>query len=307
MAETKNNNSLPPHLSALEARLIERYPYFAKVVSKRFDDFGELWVKDFENELSMFFRGDFNALNKATDGYGIFALDAMKLQKRFDKELEYIPKSYADVAAAVYHSQTYMFDLYLPGILLSQFLWHHHYQQLKFFRESFVPLARSLSAKSFYDVGVGTGFYSKEMLQLLPDVKGTGCDISEHSLSHTSVMLERWGHKERYQTRKLDILKNSLSPVDCVVSVEVLEHLEDPPTFLRALYGMLRKDGVGYITAAINAPNADHIYLYRSISDVLEEIKYAGFKILKFEEYLGYIPKQGETAPSGGVCIVTKE
>lgn len=298
---------MPPNLAALERRLAEKFPYFAKVVSKRMDDFGQPWIDDFEDELRVFFAGDASALDKATDGYGVFALDAMKLQKRFDKERQYIPKSYADVAAKVYHSPAYMFDLYLPGILLSQFLWHHHYQQLTFFRDRFVPRAKDLGARSFYDVGVGTGFYSKEMLQALPEARGTGCDISEHSLEHTRRMLERWGLDGRYEPLRLDILTADLPPADCIVSVEVLEHLEDPPAFLRALNRMLRPGGVGYITAAINAPNADHIYLYRSIQDVLGEIEGAGFKVLEQEEYFGYVPKPGESVPSGGVCIVTKE
>lgn len=298
---------LPPNLAALEARLTARFPYFAKVVAKRVEDFGPAWVADFEAELAAFFAGDTTALDKATDGYGVFALDAMKLQKRFDKERQYIPKTYADVAAAVYHSPAYMYDLYLPGILLSQFLWHHHYLQLKFFRERFVPKARALGADSFYDVGVGTGFYSKELLQALPKVRGTGCDISEHSLGHTWKMLERWGLSDRYERRRGDILEADLPPADCIVSVEVLEHLEDPPAFLRGLHRMLRTGGIGYITAAINAPNADHIYLYRSIQDVLAEISGAGFKVLEHDEYFGYVPKPGESVPSGGVCIVTKE
>jgi SAM-dependent methyltransferase len=183
-------------------------------------------------------------LDKATDGYGLFALDAMKLQKRFDKERDYIPKSYKDVAAAVYHSPAYMFDLYLPGILLSQFLWRHHYQQLQFFRERFVSRARQLGPRLFYDVGVGTGFYSKEMLLALPEVRGVGCDISKHSLAHTQMMVERRGVSSRYQTRLVDILTADLPPADCVVSVEVLEHLEDPPGFLRALHRVLRPGGV---------------------------------------------------------------
>jgi SAM-dependent methyltransferase len=306
MPET-STPALPPNLAALEGRLASRFPYFAKVVAKRVEDFGQPWIEDFETELRVFFAGDGAALDKATDGYGVFALDAMKLQKRFDREREYIPKSYADVAAAVYHSPSYMFDLYLPGILLSQFLWHHHYQQLKFFRERFVPKAKALGAGQFYDVGVGTGFYSKEMLQALPEARGTGCDISEHSLAHTARMLERWGLAARYQPRRVDILTANLPPADCIVSVEVLEHLEDPPAFLRALHGMLRRGGVGYITAAINAPNADHIYLYRSIRDVLKEIEGAGFRVLEHAEYFGYVPKAGESVPSGGVCVVTKE
>ena len=299
--------NLPPHLAALENRLAARFPYFAKVVSKRVDDFGQSWLEDFEEELQKFFAGDIPALDKATDGYGVFALDAMKLQKRFDKDRQYIPKNYADVAEAIYYSSTYMFDLYLPGILLSQFLWHHHYRQLMFFRERFVPRARAIGVRSFYDVGVGTGFYSKEMLQAFPEARGNGCDISEHSLGHTGKMLERWGFTARYEPRKVNILTANLPPADSIVSVEVLEHLEDPPAFLRALHGMLRPGGVGYVTAAINAPNADHIYLYRSIEDVLKEIKGAGFKVIEHAEYFGYVPKPGESVPSGGVCIVTKE
>jgi SAM-dependent methyltransferase len=296
-----------PHIKSLENRLVLRFPYFAKVVDKRLEDFGRSWLAEFELELATFFAGNLDALNSAVDGYGVFALDAMKLQKRFDKERQYIAKSYAEVAESIYHSRSYMFDLYLPGILLSQFLWHHHYQQLKFFQEKFVPLAKSIDAQLFYDVGVGTGFYSKEMLHLLPLAQGVGCDISEHSLEHTHKMLERWGCQNRYSAQRVDVLTANLAPADCIISVEVLEHLEDPPAFLSALYSMLKKGGVGYITAAINAPNADHIYLYRSIQDVLNEIEGAGFKVLKYEEYLGYIPKMGESVPSGGVCIVTKE
>lgn len=299
--------ALPPNLAALERRLTERFPYFAKVVSKRFEEFGPAWADDFEGELQAFFAGDGEALAKAVDGYGVFALDAMKLQKRFDKERRYVPKSYADVAAAVYHSRSYMFDLYLPGILLSQFLWSHHYRQLLFFRERFVPRAKASGARLFYDVGVGTGFYSKEMLLALPHSRGTGCDISEHSLGHTTKMLERWELAARYEPRRVDILSADLPPADCIVSVEVLEHLEDPPAFLRALHRMLRPGGVGYVTAAINAPNADHIYLYRSISDVTNEIDGAGFRVLDHAEYLGYVPKPGESVPSGGVFVVTRD
>ena len=299
--------SFPPALMVLCDRLSERFPYFAKVVDKRIADFGDAWVRDFELELETFFAGDVDALRKATDGYGVFALDAMKLQKKFDKARQYIPQRYADVASQVYHSREYMFDLYLPGILLSQFLWHHHYLQLLFFRERFISRAAAILARTFYDVGVGTGFYSKEMLRGVSGARGTGCDISEHSLDHTGRLIQRWGYQDRYQVRQGDILERLPAPADCIISVEVLEHLEDPPAFLAGLHRMLRVGGVGYITAAINAPNADHIYLYTTLADVASEIEGAGFTILDSAEYCGYVPRPGESVPSGGVFVVSRE
>lgn len=300
--------ALPQHLALLERHLEARFPYFAKIIGKRVEDFGPAWLADFEGELAKFFGGDAAALTRATDGYGAFALDALKLQKVFDKERQYRPKRYEDVAAAVYHSQQYMFDLYLPGILLSQFLWPHHYRQLLFFRERFIPLARKLSPKAFFDVGVGTGFYSKEMLERLPGVRGSGFDISEHSLAHTWKMLERWGYAERYERHRQDILLLDAPPqADCITSVEVLEHLEDPPAFLRGLHRMLRPGGLGYLTAAVNAPNADHIYLYTCGDDVAREIRAAGFTIVDSDEYFGFVPKADESVPSGAVFVVRKD
>jgi 2-polyprenyl-3-methyl-5-hydroxy-6-metoxy-1,4-benzoquinol methylase len=293
------------HLGTLSARLEQRFPYFAKTIGKRLEDFGEAWALDFEEELAKFFDADEEALKKATDGYGTFALDAMKLQKRFDKERCYINKNYADVAKAVYHSRDYMFDLYLPGILLSQYLWPHHYRQLLFFRNRFIPRARQIPVRLFFDVGVGTGFYSKEMLRLLPDASGRGFDISEHSLAHTTKMLDRWKLSQHYDAHRQDILSYDNDVLaDAIVSVEVLEHLENPPQFLDGLRRMLRRGGIGYITAAINAPNADHIYLYRSGDDVAREIEAAGFSILDRQEFFGYVARSGESVPSGGVFIV---
>jgi 2-polyprenyl-3-methyl-5-hydroxy-6-metoxy-1,4-benzoquinol methylase len=303
-----SENRLPTHLAQMEKHLETRFPYFAKIIGKRVDEFGPAWKEDFEAELARFFDGQSEALAKATDGYCSFALDALKLQKHFDKERRYRPTSYADVAAAVYHSRDYMFDLYLPGILLSQFLWPHHYRQLLFFRERFIPYARKRSPATFFDVGVGTGFYSKEMLALLPGIRGTAFDISEHSLAHTKLMVERWGFLPRYELRQQDILTIPNPPqADCITSVEVLEHLEDPPAFLRGLHRMLRPGGTGYITAAVNAPNADHIYLYTSREDVAREITGAGFHIVDSEEYFGFVPKGNESVPSGAVFIVRKD
>ena len=101
-------SDLPQNMGILERHLARRFPYFAKIIAKRQEDFGAAWEVDFEAELARFFGGDSAALQRATDGYGAFALDALKLQKVFDKERQYRPKSYADVAARV---RSFLHDL----------------------------------------------------------------------------------------------------------------------------------------------------------------------------------------------------
>lgn len=47
---------------------------------------------------------------------------------------------------------------------------------------------------------------------------------------------------------------------------------------------MLRPGGKAFITAALNAPNADHIYLYRTSEEVKVQLADTGFAI---EQYFG--------------------
>lgn len=296
-----------PYIRTLQSGLEKGFPYFAKVIDKRISEFGRKWADEFNQELKVFFGNDNARLEKAIKGYGTFALDGMKLQKRFDKDKDYIHKTYAEVSQAVYMDEDYMFGLYLPGILLSQYLWSHHYRQLCYFREAFIPEVNRRNAGLFFDVGVGTGFYSKETLSKCPRIRGQGYDISPHSINHTKLMIDYWSLKDRYAIESRDIIKNPpKSQADCIVNVEVLEHLENPLEFLGGLYNLIKPGGIGFITAAINAPNADHIYLYRSLDELCSQVKKAGFIIKESQQYLGYEPRPGESVPINGVCIVTK-
>jgi SAM-dependent methyltransferase len=293
------------HVQLVEGVLERKFPYFAKVIQKRHEEFGDTWLARFDRELATFFGNDEARLEAAVRGYGNFALDGMRLQKKFDKAREYIPKRYADVSEAVYQNRSYMFDLYLPGILLSQYLWPHHYRQLLYFEGSFVPLVSEASL--FFDVGVGTGFYSKEMLRLAPRITGIGIDISPFSLEHTRGLVDAWRLGDRYRTVRCDIFVDPPAErADCLINVEVLEHLEETVRFLRGLRELIRPGGHAFITAAVNGPNADHIYLYRNVAELEAEVVAAGFRVLDRQEYFGYVPKPGETAPSNAICIVER-
>ena len=110
-----------------------------------------------------------------------------------------------------------------------------------------------------------------------------------------------------HQVELRDVIENPpINITDCLISVEVLEHLERPVDFLKGLRLMLRQGGKAFITAALNAPNADHIYLYRSAMEVIEQIKEAGFVVEQFHSGFGHAPrKPGASVPEISAFIVT--
>ena len=232
----------------------------------------------------------------------------MKLQVKFQKAKEYENKTYEEAASEVYQNKEYMFGLYLPGILLSHYLWRHHFLQHIFFLEKFLPLVGSGDGKVFYDIGVGTGFYSKEMLTRTK-LKGRGFDLSPHSLEHTLMLLGAHNVANRYEANLRDIIKEPVTPAaDYLVNIEVLEHLEDPQMFLNFLTKMLKSGGYGLISAAINAPNADHIYLYRNSDEVASHLVRAGFEIVDSTVDAAYTPRtEGDIVPVNAAFIVTKK
>lgn len=242
-------------------------------------EFGPAWEQDFEAMLERFYASD-AALEDAVKGYAAFVMDSMRRQKRFEQTLAYPAKTYAEAAAEVYYNDDYMRRQYLPGLLLSHYLWTHHYQQIEYYKAFFLPWLARQGVQSFAEVGVGTGIYSRLALQALPTLRGTGLDISPLSLEFSGAHIGSFGFSDRYTLRRQDILAE-----DCperyraVICVEVLEHLEDPVAFLAGLRRLATPDARLFVTAALNAAHADHIYLYRKPEEVLAQVEAAGLQL----------------------------
>lgn len=295
-------------LILFESLLSEKFPFFGTAVVQGRATFGETWERRFDQMLGLVFPTDAQLL-AAVQGYCEFALDAIRLQKKFEKSREYIHKSYSETLNAVYMNENYMNNLYLPGILISHYLWPHHYRQNLFFENFFLNDMKIKKIIDFVEVGVGTGFYSRLILDALRDSHGAGFDISPTAKRFTERQISAFGHRERHSVKLADIVASTTgTQTQRIVSVEVLEHLEDPVTFLRALRAMLVKDGTGrgFITAALNAPNADHIYLYRDPAQVVAQLELAGFTIEQYFFAAAYRrPGPGVPVPELAAFIVS--
>lgn len=291
--------------NTLQAEFQSHIPFLKDVIERGADEFGPEWELELERMLECVFANT-ERIALAAKGYGMFVIDLLRRQRRFEIEGRYPDKSYEDAAAEVYHDDGFMTSQYLPGLLLSHYLWPHHYRQLDFFRASF---ARSLSisgGQNFTEIGVGTGIYSRVLLETVPNVAGRGIDISESSRHFAEEHVRSYGLASRYGTEIRDVIENPLDPVDWLICVEVLEHLEDPTALLSALRSSLRPGGKAFITTALNAANVDHIYLYRSTDEVLAQLLATGFSLEQSFHAAAHPPTSpGAVVPSVAAFVVT--
>lgn len=217
----------------------------------------------------------------AQEGYGRLTAEIIRLQVDFERDGVYASKTEADTWEGTYQSAKYMESTYLPGLLLSWYLWPHQSKQLDFFRKFYVKLMPPLGRTWFYDVGVGTGIYSRIALQSSHVLRGVGYDISPAALAFARRHLKAYGVDVRYQYLLADVRKETPHPLPFLVCVDLLEHLEDPAEMLRTLRKMC--NGTAFIATAINAPNRDHVYLFRSAAEVIDLLHETGWKITSFQ------------------------
>lgn len=294
-----------PYLANARRILHASHRAFADVLDRSGEAFGGAWADEFDALLGTLFPTDV-LMRAAFHGYVRFATDSMRLQARFEKTGVYRSSSYAEAAARVYHNEAYMMSEYLPGLLLSHYLWPHHYRQLLFFDSAFVRHLRDSKALRFAEVGIGTGLYSRRLLQANPNIVGAGYDISSSAEAFVCSHLHAFGLDQRYQVSLQNIVSEPpLEQVEAVICVEVLEHLEDPVEFLTALRRMMKSGGRAFITAAVSADHADHIYLYRTAGEVEAHLVDAGFVVEQSFVAPAYPPRvPGQPVPIAAAFIV---
>jgi hypothetical protein len=91
--------------------------------------------------------------------------------------------------------------------------------------------------------------------------------------------MRAFGVADRYEGVLADAMAGELRPVQWLICIEVLEHLEDPLAWLARLREAVIPGGRAFITAALNAAQLDHIYLYENCEQVIVQLEAAGFTV----------------------------
>jgi 2-polyprenyl-3-methyl-5-hydroxy-6-metoxy-1,4-benzoquinol methylase len=194
---------------------------------------------------------------------------------------KYTSTTFAEVNERVYANPGIM-EYYMHGLIMSQFLWKHHYQMFHYFIHSLPGYIGEI--KTYLEVGVGHGFYLSKALEIL-DAK---TKIMAVDISITSIeMARRFVNDARVEYKLMDIFDfDEKERFDFITAGEILEHLEDPIQFLLKLNSLLSKNGVLFFTTPINAPAIDHISLFKNTDEIRGMIKEAGFEIVSESSFL---------------------
>jgi 2-polyprenyl-3-methyl-5-hydroxy-6-metoxy-1,4-benzoquinol methylase len=272
------------HINYICKRIEVLSPIHSKKLKKnrtffdeRYDELADVFFKKYLRVLQL----ENKTLDYAIDCYLQMLADVTSETVEFLRTGKYTSTTFEEVNKRVYASPVVM-EYYMHGLLLSQFLFKHHYQTLTFFTDTLPQYVNT--TKSYLEVGVGHGLYLSRALDILDSKTSfTVVDISETSIQFAKNLIN--DNRVEYNLRDIFDFNNG-EKYDFITLGEVLEHVEDPLGLLLKLNDLLSDDGVLFFTTPTNAPAIDHIYLFNNVDEILDIVRSAGFQIASERSFL---------------------
>ncbi len=190
---------------------------------------------------------------------------------------------YPDAAAGQAAAQATYGDhdgmrLKMLSLAFTQFLWRHHYRLYSFFVDAIEPLCDQI--KSYLEVGPGHGLFLATAAKLLPEETTlSGVDLSAGSLEVTAELLKYLG-LDRCTLQQEDA--TTLAPsrsYDFITAGELIEHLDDPKSFLEKLRRHVAPGGHVFVTTCANCPDGSHVYQFNDMPEIRVLLTSCGFEI----------------------------
>ncbi|GDX80367.1 hypothetical protein LBMAG42_21780 [Deltaproteobacteria bacterium] len=218
-----------------------------------------------------------------------FSSDVIFAQARYEADGHYENSSFAECNEHVY-SQRDVMDDYLWGVFITNFCWSHHMELSLFFRDRF--LARLPGAPAIVEIAPGHGGWGVWALSNRPDARLQGFDISPSSIAIASSIAKAAGVADRvtYTERNaLDLATMPTASADAVICSFLIEHLEDPGLLVANIANLLKPGARGYLAGAITAAQVDHIYEFKTESELVVLCEQHGLRVV---ETLSVAPKR---------------
>ncbi len=264
-------------LEYIVERISSENPLHCKKIKKNIKKFDELYFERanlFLKKYELLLLSENKSIDYAIDCYLQMLADVNFESVRFQETGEYSSKSFEDVNMRVYNNPEVM-EYYMHGLLMSQFLWKHHYDILLWFNQ-IISKNRDI-VNNYLEVGGGHGLYISEATEIignhanydLVDISKSSLDIAKKMISNENVNAILTDVFEFFPTKKYDFITMG----------EVLEHVEEPVKLLQKLQSLLSENGKLTITTPTNAPAIDHIYLFKNADEIRKVISDAGFDI----------------------------
>ncbi len=265
-------------LNIIISRIEEANPLHAKKLRKylkgqdeAFFDRATVFLARYKNYLKIKNKD----LSYAVNCYLRMVSDMTLEAARFLETGHYSCKSFDEVKKNVY-DQPEIMEYHMNGLLLSQFLWRHHYEIFSFFTQHLRGTAGAV--QNYLEIGAGHGLYVSEALRVFPCARIKAVDISETALA----MARHFVDDER-----VDFVLNNIfdfkeaGAYDFITLGEVLEHVEVPEELLKKIHCLLKDKGIAFLTVPSNSPAVDHIYLFHSAENIKNMIISSGFDIIR--------------------------
>lgn len=102
-----------------------------------------------------------------------------------------------------------------------------------------------LSGVEILDIGCGGGLLSVPLTRL--GAKVTGIDASEKNINVAKAYAEREGLDIEYICTSAEELEKTNHKFDIVLNMEVIEHVADVESFMKASCGLVKEDGLMFV------------------------------------------------------------
>src|SRR5262245_43240524 len=221
-------------------------PLHSKKLKKNiayFDDKYYLEADSFLNKYADLLANQNKTIDYAIDCYLNMIGDVTVETIEFLRTDKYSSTTFQEVNKRVYDNPETM-EYYMHGLMLSQFLWKHHYQIFEYFTSTLPQYKNQI--KNYLEIGAGHGLYLSKAVEILD--KKTNFSVVD--ISQTSIELAKNFVEETRVTYNLaDIFEFEVSSLfDFITMGEVLEHVEDPLKLLSRLNDFLAPEGIAFIT-----------------------------------------------------------